>query len=52
MHPQLADAGHDAMQHLSTQMGKIKSQVTTQQLLKSLGESSETIGQIVETITG
>lgn len=50
---QLADAGHDAMQHVITQMGKIKeSSNNTAIVIKSLGESSETIGQIVETITG
>lgn len=50
---QLAESGRTAMDQVTLQMGKIKeSSNYTASVIKSLGESSETIGQIVETITG
>jgi methyl-accepting chemotaxis protein len=50
---QLAESGHAVMQQVTLQMEKIKeSSGYTAAVIKSLGESSETIGQIVETITG
>lgn len=50
---ELADTGHTAMQQVTLQMEKIKeSSGSIAAVIKSLGESSETIGQIVETITG
>jgi methyl-accepting chemotaxis protein len=50
---QLAESGQNVMQQVTLQMEKIKeSSGYTAAVIKSLGESSETIGQIVETITG
>jgi methyl-accepting chemotaxis protein len=50
---QLADAGEGAMRQVIAQMKKIEeSSVSTGEVIRKLGESSETIGQIVETITG
>ncbi|NLZ51661.1 MAG: methyl-accepting chemotaxis protein [Thermoanaerobacteraceae bacterium] len=50
---ELANSGKTAMEQVSLQMEKIReSSNYTSDVIKSLGESSETIGQIVETITG
>lgn len=50
---QLAESGQTVMQQVTLQMEKIKeSSGYTAAVIKTLGESSETIGQIVETITG
>lgn len=50
---ELANSGHDAMRQVAIQMEQIqKSSNYTGEVIKNLGESSETIGQIVETITG
>lgn len=50
---ELANTGKAAMEQVSLQMEKIReSSSYTAGVIKALGESSETIGQIVETITG
>ena len=50
---QLAHSGKTAIEQVALQMEKIReSSNYTSDVIKSLGESSETIGQIVETITG
>jgi len=50
---ELANTGRAAMEQVSLQMEKIKeSSSYTSDVIKTLGENSETIGQIVETITG
>lgn len=50
---ELAHAGKAVMEEVARQMEKIReSSNYTSNVIKSLGESSETIGQIVETITG
>jgi len=50
---ELANSGKTVMERVALQMEKIReSSSYTADVIKSLGESSETIGQIVETITG